>query len=221
MILPDHHAILMEGGAEDSLALFKKHLKSKRINTEQNPDIVTLQIQSFGIDDSRSLIDLAIRAPVSEEKKTIILLLGDITREAQNALLKLFEDPNPQVEFLVSVENVDALLPTLRSRLHVLGRGEGGKEGRVEGGMEARKFIKLPIGERMSFIEKMVKDQKDSGSKSEIRSFLHSLRAEIIGEGRESSLNLGALEAVDRALLYIDDKGSAVKMLLESVALAL
>ncbi len=209
---PHHHAILIEGDKAGALEAFKEHLKSRGKILERNPDIIILDIQNFGIEESRMLTSLALRSPIQEVIKTIILFAGDITREAQNALLKLLEDPNPHVEFLISVPNAHALLPTLRSRLYIV-KGEKGNEDTND----AKKFIKAAVGERLSQIEKIVKDQKDEGSKENVRSFLLGVIHEL---EKSSDENMAALKTACDALLYIDDKGSSVKLLLESVALS-
>ncbi|MFA6050661.1 MAG: hypothetical protein WC761_05705 [Candidatus Paceibacterota bacterium] len=212
--LPQHHAILVESDQETALALFRAHLESAGREIERNPDVMFVDFQSFGIDEARSLIALSLNAPVRDEKKTVVLSIGDITREAQNALLKLFEDPNPHVEFLITIDNAHALLPTLRSRLHIVSVTEAEKEDTYD----AKEFIDSSLGERMALIEKMVKDQKDSGSKSGIRSFLRTLVSEL---EKEPVKNVEALRSATQALLYIDDKGASVKLLLESTALAI
>jgi DNA polymerase III delta prime subunit len=212
--LPQHHAILVESDQETALALFRTHLENGGREIERNPDVMFVDFQSFGIDEARSLIALSLNAPVRDEKKTVVLSIGDITREAQNALLKLFEDPNPHVEFLITIDNAHALLPTLRSRLHIVTAVSASEDAVVD----PKEFINSSLGERMALIEKIVKDQKDSGSKSGIRAFLRALVSEL---EKEPTKNADALKATAQALLYIDDKGASVKLLLESAALAL
>jgi DNA polymerase III delta prime subunit len=213
MKFPHHHAILIEGDRDEALAAFKEHLKSEGKEIGRNPDITILDIPNFGIDESRDLIEFALRSPIQEEKRTIILLSGDMTREAQNALLKLLEDPNPHVGFLISVPNAHALLPTLRSRLHIIS-----SKRKVESNKEAEKFIKMAISERLLFVETLVKEQKEEGSKVKIRSLLQGIIREL---EKDSDKKGAALKAACDALLYIDDKGASMKLLLESVALAI
>lgn len=199
MNLPDHHAILIESDVEETLA-----------SIQRSTDTIFLSFENLGIDEVRSIIETSLTAPINEEKKRIIISFESITREAQNALLKIFEDPSPQVKFLIATENAHALLPTLRSRLHII---QNDRIKNVE-----NNFLKLSITERIRRIEILVKNQKETGSKAEIRSFLLSLRYELTRTGEGSQTTLKALH---RAIEYLDDKGSSVKILLESVALAL
>lgn len=53
-----------------------------------------------------------------------IILLSNIEKmgkEANNAFLKLLEEPPPRVIFLMTTDNIDALLPTIISRCQVIG----------------------------------------------------------------------------------------------------
>lgn len=209
-ILDSHHAVLIEGDREQSILDFRNVLKESGISVDANPDVTFLHFDSMGIAQAKSLVDLSLRAPVKEEYKIIVISIGSITREAENALLKLFEDPSPRVRFVIIVSNALALIATLRSRLFVLSTSHDLEDSK------AKKFLKGSILERTQIIESLVKDQKESSSKEEIRNFLVAIHGILLEKA-----NPKALSAVAHALLYLDDKGSSVKLLLESVLLAL
>ncbi len=211
--LPNHHAIFAEGKIVDAVEFFKTGLKERGVETLANPDIIFIHHDAFGIEDSRELVQISSSAPLKEEKKTIVLSFNSITREAQNALLKLFEDPNPKSEFLIVGENFHSLLPTLRSRLFVINMGEEevGKE-------EGRRFLNLTIGERLKIVEKMLKAYKDEGDKKPIREFLLALHREL---EKDPKVNAEALRASAESLSYIDDTSSSAKLLLENAVLSL
>lgn len=215
MILPAHHAVFAEGEISDALALFRKGLEERGIELQGNPDVIFLHYASLGIGEARELVEISLTAPLKEKKKTIVLSFDSITREAQNALLKLFEDPNPSVEFLIASQNADALLPTLRSRLFVV-RSEEGKKIRSEEGI-AGKFLDLPVGKKLKETEKMLKKYKDAGDKKPIRDFLQSIHLEL---EKDPKKNAEALRTTAKSLSYIDDKSASMKLLLESVVLA-
>ncbi len=62
------------------------------INTYNFQDIETLNIESFGIDDSRSLVKKAYIQPSGiNTKKLIVVKVGNFTIEAEQALLKILE----------------------------------------------------------------------------------------------------------------------------------
>lgn len=74
--------------------------------------------ESFGIDDAR---EVRRRAYLSIGAKTFFIIsAGQITHEAQNALLKIVEEPPQETHFFIFTPSADALLPTLRSRLRLV-----------------------------------------------------------------------------------------------------
>lgn len=74
--------------------------------------------RTFHIDAIRAVRDLAYVLP-NEAPRRVILLTGaeDMTEQAQNALLKILEEPPSHTRFLVTCENRAQLLETIRSRL--------------------------------------------------------------------------------------------------------
>ncbi len=216
-ILSTHHAILVEGEPIASLELIKSGLTEVGLLVDGNPDIFFLTYQKFGIEDARSVIEMSLGAPVQNEKKIIVFSFDSITNDAQNAFLKIFEDPSPQLKFVLNTYTADGLLPTLRSRLSIFKNEKEVEVTNVEG------FMKMSVGEKLKEIEKMVKDYKDGGNKQTIKQFLlgiHYFLEQKIQKERKGQ-NLDALKATAKALDYLEDKSSSVKILLESVVLAL
>ncbi len=216
-ILNHHHAILVEGEPIASLELIKSGLVESGFNIDGNPDIFFLSYQKFGIEDARNVIEVSLGAPVKDEKKIIVFNFESITNEAQNAFLKIFEDPSPQLKFIINTYTADGLLPTLRSRLSII---KSEKEIEI---VNVESFMKKSVGEKMKEIERIVKESKDDGSKQEIKHFLlgiHSFLLQRVKKG-ENGDNLVALKATLKALDYLEDKSSSTKLLLESVVLVL
>ncbi|MES2223467.1 MAG: hypothetical protein V4469_00880 [Patescibacteria group bacterium] len=216
-ILNSHHAILVEGEPIASLDLIKSGLTDVGLLVDGNPDIFFLAYQKFGIEDARNVIEMSLGAPVQNEKKIIVFSFDSITNDAQNAFLKIFEDPSPQLKFVLNTYTADGLLPTLRSRLSIYKNKKEVEVVNVDG------FMKMSVGEKLKEIEKMVKDYKDGGNKQTIKQFLlgiHYFLEEKVKKGEKGN-NLVALKATAKALDYLEDKSSSVKILLESVVLAL
>ncbi|HEY4523828.1 MAG TPA: hypothetical protein VJK04_03080 [Candidatus Paceibacterota bacterium] len=72
---------------------------------------------SIGIDTVRRLKEFLWQKPIKSPKKTAVIVNGDtLTPEAQNALLKISEDPPPNSQIFIILKNEENLLPTLRSR---------------------------------------------------------------------------------------------------------
>jgi DNA polymerase III subunit delta' len=76
---------------------------------------------SIKVDQVRALQHMLALAPY-EGKYRIALLLGfqAANANAQNALLKTLEEPNPRVILLVTADSPESLLPTIVSRCEVL-----------------------------------------------------------------------------------------------------
>ena len=73
---------------------------------------------SIGIDEIRTLKQTLYQSPVRAKRRTIILDDADhLTSEAQNALLKMAEEPPPTGLLVVIVRDPESLEATLRSRL--------------------------------------------------------------------------------------------------------
>lgn len=73
---------------------------------------------SIGIDSVRSIREHLGAYPGIAPYRTALVLHGELmTTEAQNALLKIAEEPASQSVLLVAVTDEERILPTLRSRL--------------------------------------------------------------------------------------------------------
>jgi DNA polymerase-3 subunit delta' len=89
--------------------------------SDSYPDLITIQPEdkpSIGIEQVRGLVQtLALSLYYPAGTRVVIINQAHVlTTEAQNALLKLIEEPPPQTIFILATDHVDALLPTVRSR---------------------------------------------------------------------------------------------------------
>lgn len=84
-----------------------------------HPDIEEIggDTRSFGVDTVRDLRERAYVLPNEAPRRVMILAGADaMTGQAQNALLKILEEPPASLVFLLTCENRALLLPTVRSR---------------------------------------------------------------------------------------------------------
>lgn len=104
-----------------------------------HPDIITVrrpeddkgrQKKEIGVDQIREVIRDAYVAPNEAERKVYIVEDADLMNlSAQNAALKLLEEPPGGVILLLCVKNAGQLLPTVRSRCVQMGlNGEEDRE---------------------------------------------------------------------------------------------
>lgn len=175
-------------------------------------DIEKLNVDLFGIDDSRNLIKKAYIQPVGENsKKLIVVKVGNFTIEAQQALLKILEEPPISTVFLFIVPRANILIPTLKSRFLEYKIAEN----RVDKNQNFSEFVDLPYKDRLLLVaKKLDKDDqvwlKDikSGVADWLTSSLLLLKSEKILTLQMSVMNLGM-------------RGASNKMLLEEIALTI
>jgi len=106
---------------------------ARAIESDELPDVERIMIGGICDDDSsaeraatatriricqiRRLQRLASLTPFQAPRRIFIVdSVGDLQPEAAHALLKVLEDPPPQVLLLLVSHDVDAVLPTIRSR---------------------------------------------------------------------------------------------------------
>jgi len=201
-----HHAYLVNGAVEPLVKYLGEDASGY--------DFWRGEFATFGIDESRDIKERAGRkAAHAGAKKIFIISAHSFTIEAQNALLKLFEDPAPDTHFFILTKSAEYLLPTLRSRLAVL---EIGGEN-SERGNEAENFLKKNISERMAFIAKAAKEENAKQIALEIiEGLTMHIRSKNIAP---SSNDRDAHERLLRYRGYLFGRSPSVKMILESAAL--
>jgi hypothetical protein len=137
---------ILTGAAEDTLPLARHAaalllcraersrpcgvcLPCRKVEAGNHPDVMTADTQPGPqhIDRFRRLAaDAWVRPGESDYKIYILPDAGQITPLAQNALLKLLEDPPPYAVFFLLCRTPDELLPTVRSRCRIENAGRGG-----------------------------------------------------------------------------------------------
>jgi len=76
------------------------------------------ECDEFKVDDAKAVMK---EAYIAEEKvKHLIIVATTYRIEAQNALLKLLEEPPRNIELIIITESKSTLLPTVRSRLKII-----------------------------------------------------------------------------------------------------
>lgn len=92
----------------------------RKVMAGSHPDVITVddpEKKSVSVELIRQLqADAYIRPNEADRKVYIIPRAMDMTDAAQNALLKLMEEPPAYAVFLLLTDNADKLLPTVRSR---------------------------------------------------------------------------------------------------------
>jgi hypothetical protein len=180
------------------------------LKEELKPFVAQLH-ETFGIDEARELVARASLKNFGEA--TFLVATPSITAEAQQALLKLFEEPQPGTTFVLLVPR-GVILPTLLSRMAPY--PHQGPTLMTHGG--AKKFLSASHTERSEEIARILKD--DEGVKERVREFLDSLERELHPRISEPVVREG-LEDIAMVRDYLRDRSPSVKMLLEHLALCL
>lgn len=111
------HAVLLTGRTGTGLHSLANHLASSngRLLTTVIPESKSTAVASIAVERIRQLyIDTRSRL---EGKNFVIIDDADtMNHVAQNALLKLLEEPNESICFILTSHSPDKLLPTIRSR---------------------------------------------------------------------------------------------------------
>ena len=116
-----HHAYVIEGDNDAGVEIALAHARREfGLEAKNNPDVIILRYGLLSIEDVRKILSLAHQAPLRGEHKAIVVSGSRIYHEAQNALLKLFEEPPKGTVMYLIVSSLGQLLPTLRSRVVIL-----------------------------------------------------------------------------------------------------
>jgi DNA polymerase III delta prime subunit len=216
-----HHAYLLEGERalliEEVISFFDKN----NIASKGNSDFVISQFDTLAVDDARTIKERQMNRALGE-KKIFILGFNFITREAQNSLLKVFEEPTENSHFFVIVPGAEILLPTLRSRLQLL-RGETNPLKVSPHAAQAKKFFKASKRERLELVKALVEAIADEEKgKMDAIAFVNGLEIELHANlDPKKPESVEALNQILKCRGYLQDRSSSVKMILEHLALTL
>ncbi len=193
-MLTVHHAYLLVGNMEAA----EVYLESLFGKLSGSPDYFPWQGAVFGIDEARDTSIRAMRRAFGE-RKIFFIAPERVTLEAQNALLKTFEEPIPDTHFFLLLRDDGTVIPTLRSRMRVVRV----KHSVFDKGGEAQKFLKFSLKDRLNFAKKFVDAEKN------LSKFLDELL--LVTRDRR----------VYEMRLVSDQRGVSPRLILEHVAVVL
>jgi len=196
-----HHANLLIGSREWGHA----HIPEEE--RMQSPDISLRSYERMTIADARALIHDAQLRPVVRTYRTFILDVQVLLPEAQNALLKLLEEPDAGARFFLIIPREEVLLPTLRSRFDLLAREHAPIDTAVFDAFRA-----LAPRERL----KGIVEKLDEEDREWVRSLLQG--AALHAEALHDPVFMRDVLATEA---YIVSPGASKKILLEHLALSI
>ncbi|HEY0979475.1 MAG TPA: hypothetical protein VGE23_01380 [Candidatus Paceibacterota bacterium] len=147
-----HHAYLYVGDQQAGIAAARRYgAEMLHLAGSDNPDIAVFAYEGlFPIDHARRVIAFASQGAAGGGEKLIVIAAGRIFHEAQNALLKLFEEPPAHTTLVLVVPAAGIILPTLRSRLIALPREQATVS------VEAQEFLAASAAARAKIVAALV-----------------------------------------------------------------
>lgn len=132
--------------------ILSSHISSGSLN---DPDLLYFQADSkLGIEQARQIKSHLSTKPHSLKGKIVILEnASSLTTEAQNALLKILEEPPKKTLIILSVNSESDLIDTVTSRCEIT-RLQGSENLQQVTG-EIEKLLNSKIGQRFEYIEKL------------------------------------------------------------------
>ncbi len=210
--LPRHHAVLIVNSERDTVGttLFEELQKLSPAHRFFNHKVLD-------IDMARNIISWA-QTPYNDEKIGLVSF-NTIGLEAQNALLKILEEPRIGVKFILLTSNKSNLIDTVLSRVITVE-----KDRSYESLTEAEKFLSTQINLRMklpyivdilSRVEKI--NNKERKDKETLHIFILSLATSLKNIKAEPKYIQETLEVAS----YVADPSTSGKALLEYLSLLL
>lgn len=205
-----HHAYCIEGDMETVQPMLISFLeKEMGIKTVANPDFYIESHDTFSVEESRQLKERQQKRAFGN-KKIFIISFSFITREAQNALLKIFEEPTSDTHFFIITNSAHAFLSTLKSRLVIVSYNEN----KIFSD-DIQKFFKQNVAQRLAYVKDII-EAKDKNRAvlfvMELERYMTKDKKNIVGV---SGL-LGNLLKLKKFLFL---QGASIKLVLEHVAL--
>lgn len=173
-------------------------------------EVETLQFSTIGIDEVRRITQVASLRPELSRLRLLVVITTSVTFEAQQALLKILEEPPQTTKFLFVVPSDFIMLPTLASRFQVIENFVNGSAGE-----SFNVFSRLSYGDRLAEITKRM-TKKDLVWAMEIRrGLVEYLKHEA------TLLPVVKLRTLNMIMEKLGTRGASNKMLLEELALTL
>lgn len=215
-----YHSYVIEGHLERTTEELFNYFKK-----DKNPDIFYQKYEALTIEDSREIKFWHSQRAMDDSKKFCIIATKFINSEAEQALLKIIEEPKTNTHFFIIIPDINLLKDTIISRVHQIKTEKFIEEDQKE---FVNNFISLPIKERLEKILLIIKEHKDQESSAPLRdyiiSFINELEDIFYNKFKNDKKNIKInfiLEELQKCRYYLSKSGSSAKMILEHLALVI
>ncbi|MGB8815803.1 MAG: hypothetical protein WCC74_00995 [Minisyncoccia bacterium] len=228
-----HHAYCINASGKDIMEDFLDFLEKEiGFKTKGNPDFWFAEFNTLNVEESRKIKETHFQKPTVGNLRVSVICTNFITEQAQNAMLKMFEEPSGGTCFFLISPSVRNLLPTLRSRMILIDieKNEKIQNKADKNSLGVKEFLSDSIAERLKKIKKLLdnisdeKDISDREGKIQAINFLNHLETEVykqINIGKATKHELFILEEIEKSRSYASDPSSSLKILLEHLALVI
>ena len=216
-----HHAYLIEGAREEIVPEIFSFCENLNIKTSGNPDFCHITIDNFKIDEAFELRTMSAHKGFSAAKKVFIICANTLSLDAQNVLLKMFEEPTENTHFFLVVPDANALLKTVVSRFYLISTNS------QKDSKEVEEFIKMSLNARINFLKDFLKEEEEIEATIQLDSvrakslrFLNSLESYLHKKlVSKAVFDTGFFVHIFKVREFLRMPGSSTKTLMESVAL--
>lgn len=160
------HAYIITGLSVNNRNKIIEELLTDRTITAY--DVITMVPDglSIGIDAIRPLASQLSLHPVASPTHAVIIHNAHVlTQEAQNAMLKLLEEPPGEALIILETPQPDALLPTILSRCHTIrltAIHPAGRDESLQCLATIKNLTQSSVGKKLQIIDTIAKTRKDA-----------------------------------------------------------
>lgn len=143
----------------------RRALEIAKIEKIDKFDISIIDSPALGIEDVRNFQKNVFLKPIKSLSKMVILNGGqNITHVAQNALLKVLEEPPPNTIIILLVENRESVLPTILSRCSLIELNTNNSKNQLSEHLKILGFLSKSkeVGERLKIAQDLSKDKQEA-----------------------------------------------------------
>jgi DNA polymerase-3 subunit delta' len=206
-----HHAYLFVGPAEAIVPGLRLDLAAA--------EIIHQKWVQFGVAESRELRSGQARQVAAAATRAYLLEFVSITHEAQQALLKVLEEPAERTSIFLVAPSADIFLPTLLSRLRVISLEPSARTA-PEALARAAEFWQGAPEARLALIQKLLGESEEPAVlRAEATALVDAL--EFTRRGNAPATDEASFAQLRRARDYLRDRASSPRLILEHLALVL
>lgn len=202
-----HHANIIISKEDCRGHIFEILARDLNFDTKANPDFLLMEGESFGIDHARDLIKWAIGKPLVSGVKVSVIVAKSITLEAQNALLKVLEEPPQGTYIFINLESLGGILGTFVSRVRILDFVSDNLKANVS----SKNFLTSNLKEKLALIRSLSKKEDKNEMKDLIKNLDNIAYEGFVKDISKSKITKNVLTAK----IFASTRGASPKMLLE------